>query len=110
MLTDEFLYADENNRQKWIDYIKNSVVGLAQRAKLEEDDQQGLLVDPNLPVTPEPPEPMPQQPQMPGQPVDAAQMPAMPQMGDIQAPQAPQDAGVLNSLLGGGNEQPEPFV
>lgn len=113
MLTDEFLYADENNRQKWIDFIKNSVVGLAQRAKLEEDDQQGLLVDPSLPITPEPPEPMPQQPQMmPAgqQPIDAGQMPAMPQMGDMQAPQMPQDAGVLSVLLGGGNEQPEPFV
>ena len=121
MSTDEFLYADPKKRQKWIEYISNMVINLAQRAKVEEASQQGVLVDPNIPMEAKMPDQLdmllqqmpPQQPmpqQMPpealaaqGQPVDAGQMQNMPEMGQdmpVQDVQQPQDVGVLNGLLG----------
>jgi len=117
MSTDEFLYADPKKRQKWIEFIGNMVINLAQRAKVEEASQQGVLVDPNIPMEAKMPDQLDmllqqeQPPQMPPgmmpeeamPPVDAGQMPPMPEMGQgmpVQDVQQPQDASVLTGLLG----------
>ena len=58
---------------------------------------QGLLVDPNIPVTPTIPEPMPQQPQMPpmgGQPMPGGDQ--LMQQGGMPMPQAPQGGAPMN--------------
>lgn len=73
--TDRFLYAPRERQQKMLAHIQEEVLLLSNRVKLQEASMQGLLVDPNMPVTPEIPEPAPQQPQMPPM---GAQMPPMP--------------------------------
>lgn len=116
LLTDTFLYAKPELQQKLIQYIEDAVIGLAQRAKLEEADKAGLLLDPNMPVTPEPPQlpptPMPM-PGMPGgmPPMGAPGQPPMPLMPDAGAPMNPMagaapapnpaPAPVLSNLLPG---------
>lgn len=87
MMTDQFLYAKQEYQQKLIDYIEDAVIGLVQRAKLEAADEQGILIDPSLPITPEPPELPPMPPQgMPGMPMPGG-MP--PQGGAPMPPNAP---------------------
>lgn len=91
MMTDQFLYAPQDRQQALMAYIEDAVIGLAQRAKLEEADQQGILIDPNTPITPEPPElPPPMPPQgMPGMPMPGG----MPPQGG--APMPPNAAPVM---------------
>lgn len=101
MMTDQFLYADPAKQQALMAYLEDAVIGLAQRAKLEAADEQGLLVDPNLPITPEPPElpppPMPM-PGMPMPPQGGAPMP--PQGAPVQPPVDPQQS-VMSNLMPG---------
>lgn len=54
--TDKFLYADADRQKAMIAHIQEEVQLLSQRVKLQEASMQGLLVDPNAPVTPEIPE------------------------------------------------------
>jgi hypothetical protein len=70
-------------------HIQEEVYLLSQRVKLQEASMQGLLVDPNMPITPEVPE-VP--PQMPMQGAPAPQ--GMPQ------PPMPQPAG---GMMGAGS-------
>lgn len=114
LMTDKFLYADPKRQQAMLEHIEQEVIGLSQRAKLEEASEQGILVDPNMPITPEPPEvppPMPQPPMMPpqGMPQNGAPIPpmpdagAMPPQGEAPVPQVPNgapDVGILNGLMG----------
>ena len=62
--TDKFLYAPRERQEKMLAHIQQEVQLLSTRVKLQEASMQGLLVDPNMPITPEIPE-VPQQPQMP---------------------------------------------
>lgn len=113
LMSDKFLYAKPEIQQKMIKHIEQEVIGLTQRAKLEEANAQGMLTDPNLPITPQPPEvppPMPQgapgMPPMPGAPglppvpphPDAENPMENMQENGVEEPQLP--GGVLNSLLG----------
>lgn len=96
--TDRFLYADRDRQQKMINHIQQEVDLLSQRTKLQEASMQGLLLDPNTPITPEIPEPQPQQPPMMG----GAQQP-MPmggeQMLQQQMPQgAPMQGGMASAI------------
>ena len=76
--TDKFLYADQKKQQAMIQHIQEEVNLLSQRTKLQEASMQGLLVDPNMPITPEVPEPQPQQqgmnPSMPPMPMAGEQL------------------------------------
>lgn len=121
LMTDKFLYAKPELQQAMIKHIEQEVIGLTQRAKLEEASAQGVLIDPSVPITPEPPQLPPPPPQMPGMPPMPPQMggqPPMPPQGGDMPPVPPMpdggamppmphgaapvpDAGVLNSLLGG---------
>ena len=60
--TDRFLYADQKKQQAMLQHIQEEVNLLSQRTKLQEASMQGLLVEPNVPITPEVPQPQPQQP------------------------------------------------
>lgn len=66
LLTDRFLFADSDKQQALLKHIEMEVMMLSQRAKLEEADAQGMLIDPNVPITPEPPELPPPMPPMGG--------------------------------------------
>lgn len=91
LLTDRFLYADQEIQKKLISYIEDAVIGLSQRAKLEEANANGMLLDPNVPVTPEPPMAPPPMPPMPGMP---GGMPGMqPPQGGAGVPPMPMPAG-----------------
>jgi len=76
--TDKFLYADQKKQHAMIQHIQEEVNLLSQRTKLQEASMQGLLVDPNMPITPEVPEPQPQQqgmnPSMPPMPMAGEQL------------------------------------
>lgn len=87
IMTDKFLYAKQDRQRAMINHIQEEVQLLSQRVKLQEASMQGLLLDPNMPVTPEIPEPMPQPMQMPG-PQGPQQAPgAMPQpQGGMMGP------------------------
>jgi hypothetical protein len=61
--TDKFLYAKPERQEAMIAHIQEEVYLLSQRVKLQEASMQGLLVDPNMPVTPQVPELPPQMPQ-----------------------------------------------
>ena len=117
LMTDKFLYAKPEYQQAMLQHIEQEVIGLSQRAKLEVANEQGMLIDPSLPITPEPPEvppPMPQPPMMPpqGMPPNGAPIPpmpdagAMPPQGEAPIPQMPEggagipDVGVLSGLMG----------
>lgn len=71
--TDKFMFAPRERQQKMLAHIQEEVYLLSNRVKLQEAAMQGLLLDPNTPVTPEIPQPA-QQPQMPPM---GAQMPPM---------------------------------
>ena len=88
MMTDQFLYAPKDKQQALMAYIEDAVIGLANRAKLEAADEQGILIDPNTPITPEPPVLPPPMPPMgmPGMPMPGG-MP--PQGGAPMPPNAP---------------------
>ena len=112
LMTDRFLYADPKLQQAFIQHIEAEVQMLSQRAKLEEADQAGMLIDPNMPITPEPPElppppaPMPGgMPPMPGQPPMPGGQPPMPPQGGAPVMDAGggqmDPAGVLGGLLPG---------
>lgn len=88
--TDRFLYASPERQKAMITHIQAEVNLLSQRVKLQEASMQGLLVDPNMPVTPEVPEPMPQEPQQPD--MQGAEQ-AMPQGMPMEEPMPPQDMG-----------------
>ena len=90
--TDKFLYAKPERQKAMIAHIQEEVQLLSQRVKLQEASMQGLLIDPNQPITPD--VPMVQQPMpMAGDPnAMAGGMPpqGMPQpqggmMGDMSA-------------------------
>lgn len=120
--TDKFLYADRKRQEAMVAHIQEEVYLLSQRVKLQEASMSGILLDPNLPVTPEVPEVPPQmppeggmmppqgpmpQPQggmmgagAPGEQLMNQQM-AQPAPGSAPMPQqAPQAGGVLSGLLG----------
>lgn len=90
--TDKFLYAKPERQKAMVAHIQGEVFKLSQRVKLEEASMQGLLVDPNMPVTPEVPEPMPQPPMQPQLPPEAMMGQGQPQMPPMGAQQAPQGA------------------
>lgn len=81
LATDQFLYAPKDRQQALLSFIEQAVIGLYNRTKLDAAAENGQLIDPSTPITPEPPEL-----DQPPQPLGASQM--MP-------PQAPpvQDAG-----------------
>ena len=54
--TDKFLYANPDRQKAMIAHIQEEVMLLSQRVKLQEASMQGLLLDPNMPITPEVPE------------------------------------------------------
>lgn len=106
--TDKFLYADQERQKAMVNHIQQEVFLLSQRVKLQEASMQGLLLDPNTPVTPEIPEPMPQnmmaQQGMAGQPAGGmmgAQSQGEMLMDQQMAQPAPQPEGgsALNGLL-----------
>lgn len=79
--TDKFLYADPERQNAMLAHIQEEVYLLSNRVKLQEASMQGLLLDPNMPITPEVPE-VPQGAPM-GQPMapDMGQAPMQPQGG-----------------------------
>ena len=89
LMTDKFLYADRKLQQAFIHHIEQEVQMLDRRAKLEEADKSGLLLDPNIPITPEPPQlPPPTQGMMP--PMQGQGMPPMGAQGaPVQSPMTP---------------------
>ena len=89
--TDKFLYAPRQRQEKMLAHIQEEGQLLSARVKLQEASMQGLLVDPNMPITPEIPE-APQQPQMP--PMAGG----MPPMGD----QLMSQGGLPMPEMGGG--------
>jgi len=90
MLTDRFLYADPKLQQAFLHHVQQEVQIISQRAKLEADDQAGVLVDPNVPITPQPPTP----PAPQGQPMPAGGvLPGLPNMGGAPQPQPGQPQG-----------------
>lgn len=97
LLTNRFLLADSDKQQALISHIKQEVSLLDDRARLEEASAQGMLIDPNIPITPQPPEIPPQQPPMPPQ-----GMPPMMPNGDGQSPVPP----IMPPMGGGGTEPP----
>lgn len=107
MMTDQFLYAPQDRQQALMAYIEDAVIGLAQRAKLEEADQQGILIDPNTPITPEPPElPPPMPPQgMPGMPMPGGMPPQggapMPMNAGPVMPPVEPSGSVMSNLMPG---------
>ncbi len=107
MMTDQFLYAPQDRQQALMAYIEDAVIGLAQRAKLEEADQQGILIDPNTPITTEPPElPPPMPPQgMPGMPMPGGMPPQggapMPMNAGPVMPPVEPSGSVMSNLMPG---------
>lgn len=103
--TDKFLYANVERQKAMVAHIQGEVFKLSQRVKLEEASMQGLLVDPNMPVTPEIPEPMPQ-PQLPQgmPPMDGMQAMGQPQMPMSENNGAP--VGGMMDMSGGQNAVP----
>ena len=75
MMTDEFLYASKDRQKKWADFITDVIIGLRQRAKLDQDTESGATLDtpepgsPDVPVDAEqygaPAQPVPAQPPIP---------------------------------------------
>lgn len=102
--TDKFLYANQDRQKEMVAHIQGEVFKLSQRVKLEEASMQGMLVDPNIPVTPEVPEPMPQpeQPQpeqglgqgMPQQGMTPEQLMGAQPSGQPNMPSAPVDNSI----------------
>lgn len=88
MMTDQFLYADPKKQQALMSYVEDAVIGLVNRAKLEAADEAGVLIDPNVPITPEPPVVPPPMPQ-PGMPLPGGMPPVPPQGGAPMPPNAP---------------------
>lgn len=70
--TDKFLYAKPERQEAMLAHIQEEVYLLSQRVKLQEASMQGLLVDPNMPITPQVPEVPPQMP-MQGAPMGQPQ-------------------------------------
>lgn len=115
--TDKFLYADRDRQEAMLAHIQEEVFLLSQRTKLQEASMQGLLINPDVPVTPEVPEPMPEPPMgAGGMPPEAGGMPPMPQpeggmmgggsAGDMLMDQqmpgqtVPMEGSMLSGLLG----------
>ena len=100
--TDRFLYADAKKQQAMIQHITEEVNLLSQRTKLQEASMQGILVDPNIPVTPEIPEPQqppmapPMQPPMGGQEL----MQGGPGQEMMQPQGAPMQGGQMPTMEG----------
>jgi hypothetical protein len=91
--TDKFLYADPERQKAMVAHIQEEVYLLSQRVKLQEASMQGLLLDPNAPITPEIPE-VAQPTPMAGDPN------AMPQMAGMMPQGQPQPQG---GMMGGGS-------
>jgi len=81
--TDKFLYAKPERQKAMIAHIQEEVYLLSQRVKLQEASMQGLLLDPNMPITPEVPE-VAQPTPMAGDPNAMPQAGGMPPMGQPQ--------------------------
>lgn len=88
--TDRFLYATPERQKEMLAHIQGEVFKLSQRVKLQEASMQGLLIDPNMPVTPQVPEPMPQQPPIP----QGGMMGSMSPGDQLMGQQMPQGAGM----------------
>lgn len=54
--SDRFLYAKPERQKAMINHIQGEVFKLQQRVRLQEASMQGLLLDPNAPITPDVPE------------------------------------------------------
>ena len=91
--TDKFLYAKPERQEAMIAHIQEEVYLLSQRVKLQEASMQGLLLDPNMPITPEIPE-VAQPSPMAGDPN------AMPPEGGMMPTSQPQPQG---GMMGGGS-------
>lgn len=89
--TDRFLYADPERQKAMIAHIQEEVYLLSNRVKLQEASMQGLLLDPNMPITPEVPE------VAQGAPMGGAPMP--PEMGG-QPPMQP-EGGMMGGASAG---------
>lgn len=89
--TDKFLYADPDRQKAMIAHIQEEVYLLSQRVKLQEASMQGLLLDPNMPVTPEVPEVAQPTPMAgdPNIPPEAGGMPPMPPAGGMMGAGSP---------------------
>lgn len=108
--TDKFLYAPQDRQEKMLAHIQEEVQLLSTRVKLQEASMAGLLLDPNLPVTPEVPE-VPQPTQMPMNAEAMGMGASMPPQGaeagmvspDNAVPQMEQTAGIdqMGGVLGG---------
>mgnify|MGYP006874645550 CR=1 FL=1 len=100
--TDKFLYADPERQKAMVAHIQEEVYLLSQRVKLQEASMQGLLLDPNAPITPEVPE-VPQPTPMAGDPnamsPEAGGMPPIPGSAENGMPM-PQPAG---GMMGSGS-------
>lgn len=101
LMTDRFLYAKPELQQEFIKHIEAEVLMLSQRAKLEEADKAGILVDPATPVTPQPPQLPPPMPPMMGMPGGMPQ-PPMPGGGAPLPPQGMPPAPAPMPAGGGG--------
>lgn len=105
--TDKFLYANPERQKNMIAHIQGEVFKLSQRVKLQEASMQGLLLDPNLPITPEVPE-LPPQPPMGGAPQPAGGIMGAGNAGDaLMAQQMPSPAPSINGLVGAGEAAPD---
>ena len=109
--TDKFLMANPKLQQKLLAHIDQEVLSLSQREQLQQASDQGLLVDPSMPTSPEIPQPQPempadpsqipqellqgQQPPAEGQPIP--EQPAQP-VGDLGGVQDQGTSGILSGL------------
>lgn len=118
LMSDQFLLASKERQAKVLDYVRGCVLDISNRAKLETDDKQGLLVDPNVPVTPEPPEPEPEQPSQQPSVQDGVQPGMLDRLGQALSNQQqvnrvsglPMPQNVDMEGVGPGNEQTERYI
>lgn len=99
--TDKFLYADPERQKAMIAHIQEEVMLLSQRVKLQEASMQGLLLDPDQPITPEVPE-VQQPTPMAGDPNAMPPQGGMPPAGGMPQPEGGMmgDASAGEMLMG----------
>ena len=109
--TDKFLMANPKLQQKLLAHIDQEVLSLSQREQLQAASDQGLLIDPSTPTSPEIPHPQPEMPADPSQippellqgqqpPVEGQPIPEQPAqpIGDLGGIQDQGTSGILSGL------------
>lgn len=109
--TDKFLMASPKLQQKLLAHIDQEVLSLSQREQLQAASDQGLLVDPSIPTSPDIPQPQPEMPADPSQippellqgqqpPVEGPPIPEQPAqpVGDLGGVQDQGTSGILSGL------------